>query len=84
MRPPLPAAETLEARGISRDIEKNRGLTRYRPRDKKNPRKNLRDKFSKALVRRGGVVPKQREKGIYRGEETGIRKSVAKSRKFSK
>lgn len=79
----MPDAQTLEARGISRDIEKNRGLTRYRPRDKKNPRKNLRDKFQKALVRRGGQVPQMRAHGMYGGEETGIRKNVAKSRKFT-
>jgi U3 small nucleolar RNA-associated protein 3 len=72
-----------EARGITREIEKNRGLTPHRSKEKKNPRKKHRLGFAKAQVRRKGQVQDVKvPTNAYAGEETGIKSRVAKSRKL--
>lgn len=71
-------------RGIGRQIEKNRGLTPHRNKLARNPRKKLREKFGKALVRRGSQVakPKQGTDGGYGGETSGIKTKLSKSRRL--
>jgi U3 small nucleolar RNA-associated protein 3 len=72
-------------RDVGKKIMANRGLTPHRNKDHKNPRKRLRDKFAKAVVRRKGQVRSMRDDGgAYGGEQTGIKTSVTKSRKFGK
>ncbi|GFH17015.1 Sas10 domain-containing protein [Haematococcus lacustris] len=86
--PPLPDPSAgARARGITKAIEKNRGLTPHRRKDLKNPRKKHRIMFAKALVRRSGAVQdgsKTRDAGAaaYAGEATGIKSKVAKSRRL--
>jgi U3 small nucleolar RNA-associated protein 3 len=54
------------------------------PKDHKNPRKRLRGKFEKAVVRRKGQVRSMREDGGgYAGEASGIKTTVTKSRRFN-
>mmetsp|Transcript_29360 Transcript_29360/g.72631 ORF Transcript_29360/g.72631 Transcript_29360/m.72631 type:complete len:489 (-) Transcript_29360:215-1681(-) len=70
-------------REVGNKIMANRGLTPHRNKDHKNPRKRLRGKFEKAVVRRKGQVRDMREDGGgYGGEATGIKTSVSKSRRF--
>jgi U3 small nucleolar RNA-associated protein 3 len=45
-------------RQISRQIEKNRGLTPHRSKLSRNPRKHMREKYGKALIKRRSQVPK--------------------------
>ena len=72
-------------RDVGKKIMANRGLTPHRNKDHKNPRKRLRDKFAKAVVRRKGQVRSMRDDGgAYGGEQTWIKTSVTKSRKFGK
>uniref|UniRef100_A0A7S0GNB6 Sas10 C-terminal domain-containing protein n=1 Tax=Micromonas pusilla TaxID=38833 RepID=A0A7S0GNB6_MICPS len=72
-----------EKRDVGGKIMANRGLTPHRNKDHKNPRKRLRGKFEKAVVRRKGQVRSMREdQGGYGGEASGIKTSVTKSRKF--
>lgn len=81
--PPLEDPTTAGARGITRDIEKNRGLTPHRRKDLKNPRKKHRVKFAQATVRRKGQVQEVRQAGgSYGGEATGIKARVSKSVKL--
>jgi U3 small nucleolar RNA-associated protein 3 len=71
-------------RDVGGKIMANRGLTPHRNKDHKNPRKRLRGKFEKAVVRRKGQVRSMREdQGGYGGEASGIKTSVTKSRKFT-
>ena len=73
-------------RKISREIQKNRGLTPHRKRDAKNPRKKHRLSYEKATVRRKGQVvsaaKEQRGEG-YGGELSGVRRNVVKARSLS-
>ncbi|KAJ0259264.1 putative beta-1,3-glucanase [Hirschfeldia incana] len=56
---------------ISNEILGNRGLTRHRNKDKKNPRKNYRDKYTDKVKRRGGQVREIRKpSGSYGGERS--------------
>ena len=72
-----------EKREIGNKIMANRGLTPHRNKDHKNPRKRLRGKFEKAVVRRKGQVRAMREDGGgYGGEASGIKTTVTKSRRF--
>lgn len=72
-------------RRASSQIVKNRGLTRYRPRDKKIPRTKNRLAYEKAITKRksvvrdyvGNVAPN------YAGESTGINMSARKGSKLS-
>ncbi|PSC73947.1 Something about silencing 10 [Micractinium conductrix] len=78
--PPVEDPTTAAARGITRDIEKNRGLTPHRRKDMKNPRKKHRVKFAQATERRKGQVQEVRQTGgAYGGEATGIKARVSKS-----
>eukprot|EP00898_Chlorokybus_atmophyticus_P006287 jgi/Chlat1/665/Chrsp104S01144 len=70
-------------RGISYQISKNKGLTPHRRKDAKNPRKKLRGKFAKAVVRRKGAVREVRgQSAPYGGEATGIKSNVTRGIKF--
>ena len=72
-----------EKRDVGGKIMANRGLTPHRNKEHKHPRKRLRGKFEKAVVRRKGQVRTMREDGGgYAGEQSGIKTSVTKSRKF--
>lgn len=72
-----------EKREVGNKIMANRGLTPHRNKDHKNPRKRLRGKFEKAVVRRKGQVRSMREDGGgYGGEASGIKTTVTKSRRF--
>jgi len=81
---PAPDTQEFGARGITKEIEKNRGLTPHRRKDMKNPRKKHRVKYAQAQVRRKGAVQEVRAEGgaVYGGETTGIKSRVTKSVKF--
>ncbi|CDY30426.1 BnaA04g25270D [Brassica napus] len=65
---------------ISKEILSNRGLTRHRNKDKKNPRKNYRDKYTDKVKRRGGQVREIRKpSGPYGGEALGINSNISHS-----
>ena len=68
---------------MTREVEKNRGLTPHRRKDIKNPRVKGRKRFEKAKVRRGGQVVAAATPGAaYGGEATGIKARVSKSVRF--
>mmetsp|Transcript_6978 Transcript_6978/g.17097 ORF Transcript_6978/g.17097 Transcript_6978/m.17097 type:complete len:496 (+) Transcript_6978:437-1924(+) len=70
-----------EQRRASVDILKNRGLTPYRKKDKKNPRVKHRTKFASAVKRRRGAIREYKGQNMsgYGGETTGINKRATKS-----
>lgn len=73
----------LEVRGISRQIEKNRGLTPHRKKDSRNARLKNRHKYEKALKRRRGQVRTVIEQSApYAGEGTGINPAVVRAVRF--
>ena len=87
----LAAEPDLEAgahRGITRQIEKNKGLAQFRPKSVRNPRVKKRQKYEKAkkklssmqAVYKGGLGSLE---GGYQGEKSGISSHVVKSRKFA-
>lgn len=79
-KPPLADDTTIEARGITREIERNRGLTPHRRKDLKNPRKKGQHKFAEATKRRKGQVQDvKKAPGAYGGEASGIKTHVTKS-----
>ncbi|KAG2499555.1 hypothetical protein HYH03_002500 [Edaphochlamys debaryana] len=84
LQPPAPDPTADGARGITDEIQRNRGLTPHRRRDQKNPRKKNRMKFEKAMVRvKGAVQPVRKPEAVaYGGEATGIKSKVAKSRRL--
>lgn len=72
-------------RKASSQVVKNRGLTRYRPKDKKTPRARNRLAYSKAVVRRKGAVQEYEGKpGVsYSGEASGINMAARKGSRLS-
>lgn len=84
LHPPLPDEHRADARKVTTEIQKNRGLTPHRRKDLKNPRKKARVKFSKAETRRKGQVQVVKSPGgAYGGESTGIKAKISKSVRFA-
>ncbi|XP_021742903.1 something about silencing protein 10 isoform X2 [Chenopodium quinoa] len=70
-------------RRISKQMEKNRGLTRDRKKQKKNPRNKYKRQHEKVVNRRKGQVREvKRPKLSYEGELTGINPSISRSRRL--
>ncbi|CAK9221969.1 unnamed protein product [Sphagnum troendelagicum] len=83
----LSPVEELDADGkrqITYQMEKNRGLTPYRKKATKNPRKKYKLKHEKAVIRRKGQVREVRHptSASYGGESTGIRTNLSRSVRF--
>ncbi|CAN8065299.1 unnamed protein product [Agarophyton chilense] len=72
-------------RKASSEVVRNKGLTRYRPRNKKTPRTKNRLAYDKAVKRRKGAVREYVGKpGVsYSGEASGINMSARKGSKLS-
>lgn len=72
-------------RKVGKNIIKNRGLTRARPKDQKNPRVKHRKKYEKALIKRKGQVQEfSGAQSSYGGEKSGIKTNLTKSTKIKK
>ncbi|CAF3691469.1 unnamed protein product [Rotaria socialis] len=72
-----PQEEKPLKRGITYEIEKNKGLTVKRKKEYRNPRVRHRNKYARALVKRKSRVPTARtEEEKYTGEPTGIRAGI--------
>lgn len=77
------AIEDGERRGASKEILKNRGLTKSRPRDKANPRIRHRKAFDKAVKRRKSQVREfEGANPAYGGEKSSIKTNLVKSVKL--
>jgi U3 small nucleolar RNA-associated protein 3 len=72
-------------RNINYDILKAKGLTRKRKKIDRNSRVKFREKYRKALIKRRSKVQEYKEgpKGIYGGEQSGLRASIIKSTHLS-
>jgi U3 small nucleolar RNA-associated protein 3 len=70
-------------REINYDIMKNKGLTPHRKKEQRNPRVKHRMKYEKNMIKLKSVksILKDRSKP-YAGEETGIKKNLARSVTF--
>lgn len=84
-RIPQEEEEATGKRAITQEMAVNKGLTPHRKKEDKNPRKRLRRKHRKALVKRRGQVPDMRSGSSlgYGGEPSGIKKRTAKSRRLA-
>jgi len=72
-----------QKRGITYQIEKNRGLTAKRKKEYRNPRVRHRNKYARALIKRKSRVPTARnEEEKYIGEPTGIRAGIKRGIKL--
>ncbi|CAF1023258.1 unnamed protein product [Adineta steineri] len=72
-----------EKRGITYEMEKNKGLTTKRKKELRNPRVHHRNKYARALVKRKSRVPTARtEEERYTGEPTGIRAGIKRGIKL--
>ncbi|KAL9109429.1 MAG: hypothetical protein Q9227_005937 [Pyrenula ochraceoflavens] len=72
-------------RGISYQIQKNKGLTPKRTKEVRNPRVKKRKQFSSSLRKLGSIRPIYKGgegRGGYGGELTGINRNVVKSVKL--
>lgn len=78
------SADPEGKRRASTQVVKNRGLTRYRPRDKKTPRTKNKLAYAKALVRRKSTVRDYTGTSgpNYSGEASGINISARKGSKL--
>ncbi|ORX86659.1 hypothetical protein BCR32DRAFT_264819 [Anaeromyces robustus] len=75
-----------EKRHINKTIEKNRGLTPHRKREKKNPRVKHRKKYEKAMIKLKSfrrVAYNKNDVGPYAGETTGIKTKLSRSVRFT-
>jgi len=75
-----------EKRHINKTIEKNRGLTPHRKREKKNPRVKHRKNYEKAMIKLKSfrrVAVNKGEVGPYAGETTGIKTKLSRSVRFT-
>jgi U3 small nucleolar RNA-associated protein 3 len=86
LAPPRPDAEASEPRAITREIEKNKGLTPHQSGRRNainNPRVKGKLKFADKEKRRKGQVQAVRSAaGPYGGESSGIKSRVTKSTRF--
>ncbi|KAI1726082.1 something about silencing protein 10 [Ditylenchus destructor] len=72
-----------EKRGISYEMQKNKGLTQKRKKGTQHSRLKKRKQYDKALIRRRSQVPDvRREERKYDGEKRGIRASTVRSIKL--
>ncbi|KTW28567.1 hypothetical protein T552_01828 [Pneumocystis carinii B80] len=71
-------------RKIRYDIEKNKGIIPYRPKEVRNPRVKKRKKYETAKKKLASKIPiyKGPPKDVYKGEATGIKTHLVKSVKF--
>jgi U3 small nucleolar RNA-associated protein 3 len=75
--------DRLQKRGITYEMEKNKGLTVKRKKEYRNPRVRHRNKYARALVKRTSRVPTARnEEQKYTGEPTGIRAGIKRGIKL--
>ncbi|QSL65507.1 hypothetical protein MERGE_002820 [Pneumocystis wakefieldiae] len=68
-------------RKIRYDIEKNKGIIPYRPKEVRNPRVKKRKKYEAAKKKLASKIPiyKGPPKDVYKGEATGIKTHLVKS-----
>ncbi|CAO1434522.1 unnamed protein product [Diamesa serratosioi] len=70
-------------RKITRQIEKNKGLTAQKRKELRNPRVKNKIKFKKAVIRRKGAVQQVRSKvDLYGGEASGVKTHLKRSVKI--
>jgi len=76
-----PGAQSSK-REITREIRTNRGLTKYRKKEDRNPRVANRRKAEQQAKRRKSAVPDARREDDagYGGEATGVRGNITRSR----
>ena len=75
--------EPAQKRGITYEMQKNKGLTAKRKKENRNPRVRHRNKYARALIKRKSRVPTARtEEERYVGEPTGIRAGIKRGIKL--